>query len=99
MQGDVEKIITEYGEPVEFTPQGGTSASIMASVQLPVADATINDYDLTSFVIYFRPSDFPVTPPQKFDRVKVRGIVRAIEEVHTETLQGVPLAYIARIRG
>jgi hypothetical protein len=98
MKASIDRIIERFGEAVEYTPQGGTMIVLRASVQLPVADAIVNDFDLTGFIIYIRTGDVPAMP-QKFDRIKVRGLVRGIEEVQEERLNDVPLVYVMRVRG
>jgi hypothetical protein len=98
MKSEITSLIRRYGEPVELTPQGGATLYIQASVQLPVNDALVNDYDMTSFIVYVSPDDVPVKPT-KFDRIKIRGTVRSIEEVHEETAEGQRLVYILRVRG
>lgn len=99
MKSDIEKAIKANGEPVEYTAQGSSQTQhLTALVQLPIDGSLVNDYDLTAFIVYFAASDF-TTPPAKFDRVRIRGVSRAIEEIHAEKLSGETLAYIARVRG
>lgn len=99
MKAQIEKAILKYGEPIELTTAADKiTRYITASVQVPVADALVNDADLTGFLVYVRPSDVPVVP-QKFDRVFLRGYNRSVEEVEIETLSGITLAYILRVRG
>jgi hypothetical protein len=97
---EIEATILKYGEPVELTPQKPGSATVFltALVQSPLTNALVNEFDTTSFIVYIRAGDLAV-PPVQFDRLKIRGITRAIEEVHTETLSGATLVYIARVRG
>lgn len=98
MKAAIDRIIRNCGEAVEYTPKGGTASIIIASVQIPAADALVNDYDLTGFLVYIRVQDVPAMP-NKFDRLKVRGVVRGIEEVQEERYQDVPVVYIMRVRG
>ena len=98
MKPAIDRIIERYGESVEYTPQGGTTIFLRASVQVPVADALVNDFDLSGFVVYIRVGDVSAKPT-KFDRVKVRGSIRGIEEVQEERLNDVPVVYVMRVRG
>jgi len=98
MKAAIDRVVQRYGEPVEYTPAGGTAVSLVGCVQVPVSDVFVNDMDLTGYVVYMRVSDF-TTPPAKFDRLKVRGQVRAIEEVQVENKSGEDIVYMLRVRG
>lgn len=99
MRAQIEATIQKYGEPIELTSQtDGITRFITASVQAPLAENIVNDFDLTGFIVYIRPSDVP-EKPTKFDRVYIRGQIRAVEAVEEETLSGVVVAYIMRVRG
>jgi len=98
MRESIRRVIRRFGEPVEFTPKGGSTIYLTASVQVPVSDSIVNDYDLTGFVVYIPAEDLP-NPPEKFDRIKIRGAFRGIEEVQQENLSGDFLVYIVRVRG
>lgn len=98
MKPAIDRTIGRYGEPVEYTPQGGATIALTASVQVPVSDSLVNDFDLTGFLVYIRVDDVPAMPT-KFDRLKVRGLIRGIEEVQEERLNGVTVVYIVRVRG
>lgn len=99
MKPQIDQIIQKYGEPVELTTAAdGITNFITASVQSPSADQVVNDFDMTGFIVYVRTQDVQV-PPQKFDRIFLRGQMRAVEEVETETLRGQNLVYILRVRG
>jgi hypothetical protein len=98
MKDSIDKTIAKYGEPIEFTPKGGSTLFITASVQSPVADSLFNDFEVGAFIVYIRVGDVP-SLPTKFDRVKVRGQIRAVEEAHEETLRGEPIVYMLRVRG
>jgi hypothetical protein len=98
MKASIDRLIAKYGEPVQFTPRGGTTTSMSAVVQLPMSDALVNDFDVTGFVVYMRTQDVPQAPT-KFDRVTIRGEDRGIEEVQVETLSGETICYVLRVRG
>lgn len=98
MKAAIDNVIRKYGEAVEYTAAGGTTQVLIGCVQVPQADALVNDMDLTGFVVYMRVADFTV-PPAKFDRLKVRGQVRAIEDVQVENLSGEDIVYMLRVRG
>lgn len=98
MKAAIDNVIRKYGEAVEYTPAGGTMQTLIGCVQVPQTDALVNDFDLTGFVVYLRTSDFS-TPPSKFDRLKVRGVVRAVEDVQVENLSGEDIVYMLRVRG
>lgn len=98
MKAAVDNVILKYGEPVEFTPQGGATVFIQGAVQTPLADELVNDYDLTMLTVYLRTQDVPAQP-KKFDRLKVRGLVRSVEESYEENLGGKVLVYRVKVRG
>jgi len=98
MKSAIDRVIQKYGEPVELTLQGESTLYFSACVQLPVSDALVNDFDVTGFVVYMRVQDTP-RKPSKFDRMKIRGEIRGIEEVQEETLGGEVIVYIVRTRG
>jgi hypothetical protein len=94
----VESIIRRYGEPVEIYPRVGQSTICTASVQRPQADQLINEMDQDAFLIYVASSDV-VQEPLKFDRIRVRGDMRTIDEVQVENYEGQPVVYMMRVRG
>jgi hypothetical protein len=98
MRAAIDRIIDRFGEVVEYTPQGGSMIVLRASVQVPFATPLVNDYDLNGFLVYIRPGDVPAKPT-KFDLIKVRGVIRGIEEVQEERLDDEPLVYMMRVRG
>lgn len=98
MKAAINRVIRNYGEALEYTPAGGTMRALTGVVQVPSSDAFVNDMDLTGFVVYVQVADFTV-PPAKFDRLKVRGQVRAIEEVQVENKSGEDIVYMLRVRG
>lgn len=98
MKTAIDSIILRYGEPVEFTPQGGTTVFIQGSVQTPLTDELVNDFDLTMLTVFLRTQDVPAQP-KKFDRIKVRGQVRSVEESYEENLGGQVLVYRVKVRG
>lgn len=98
MKASIDRVIERFGEVVEYTPQGGATIVLRASVQVPFDTPLVNDFDLTGFLVYIRTQDVPAKPT-KFDRVKVRGLVRGIEEVQEERLDDQPLVYVMRVRG
>lgn len=98
MKAAILRTVNRFGEPVEVMPMAGGNFPVMASVQLPLGDALVNDYDLTGFLVYIPESLLPA-PPTKFDRIKVRGIIRGIEDVQEENLSGELIVYILRVRG
>lgn len=98
MKAAITNTIHTFGEAVEYTPKGGSTLYLTALVQVPAADALVNDYDLNSFVVYIAPGDVPAMP-SKFDRLKLRGSVRGINEVQVENAKGEILAYVLRVQG
>jgi hypothetical protein len=99
MRTQIAAVIQKYGEPVELTLKAdGIVRQLMASVQIPISGAIVNDFDLTGFLVYIRPQDVP-TRPQKFDLIKVRGQNRSVEDVQEEVLSGEIMAYMLRVRG
>lgn len=99
MKADLAKAIHDYGEPVEYTPQGGATLYLTASVQGPVMDPLVNDLDMAGFIVYFASGDLTAAP-KKFDKIKIRGKIRTVDEdAVEEKLSGNSLVYIARTRG
>jgi hypothetical protein len=94
----IQNIIRRYGEPVEIYPRIGQSTICTASVQRPQADQLINEMDHDTFMIYVAAGDV-AQEPLKFDRIRVRGDMRTIDEVQTENYQGQPLVYRMRVLG
>lgn len=98
-QRAVASAIHKYGEPVEFTPKGGLTVYLTASVQSETQDALVNSLDQSRYVVYIAAGDLAV-PPVKFDRILVRGVIHSLEEdPRLEKLEGVELAYMLRIMG
>lgn len=98
MKSQIRNVILKYGEPIEFYPRQGQAVFLTASVQRPIADPLVNDYDQDAFLVYIAADDLN-QEPTKFDRVRVRGDLRTIEEVQIENAKGVVLVYMLRIRG
>jgi hypothetical protein len=98
MKNAVAQTIRKYGEPVEIYPRVGQSTICVASVQRPQAENLINDLDMDFFTIYV-PADDVSQEPLKFDRIRVRGDLRTIDEVQTEVYAGTIVAYLMRVRG
>jgi hypothetical protein len=98
MKQAVTNLIRRYGEPVEIYPRVGQSTICTASVQRPQSDQLINEMDLDAFMVYVAAGDV-VQEPLKFDRIRVRGDMRTIDEVQTENYEGQPVVYMMRVRG
>lgn len=99
MKSAVSRSIKRYGELVELTYKANSqTVSLTGAVQRPVADNIVGDFETTAFVVYV-PFDDLVVPPQKFDRLKIRGEIRSIEDVQLERLENSSLCYMMRTRG
>jgi hypothetical protein len=99
MKPQVARAIRMFGEPVDIIyREGGTTITVSASVQRPIADGLVGDFDQDGFVVYIAHDDITV-PLQKFDRIRVRGELRSVESSQVETLKGEEICYMARVRG
>lgn len=99
MKSQVERAIRLFGEVVEVIYRDGDpTRSVSGSVQRPVSDSLVNDFDQDAFVVYIAIADL-VKAPQKFDRLRVRGELRSVDSVQIETLKDEAICYMVRVRG
>lgn len=99
MRNQIHALIRNYGEEVYLSPLVGGGYSLMASVQRPVSDNLVNDYDQDTFLVYIPADDKLPIVPVKFDRLRVRGVERAIEEVQEEYFENALIVYVVRVAG
>lgn len=99
MKDSVARAIKRFGELVTLTyVETSQTVSLTASVQRPVADNIVGDFETTAFVVYV-PFDDLTVPPKKFDRLRIRGEIRSIEDVQVERSQDQSICYMMRTRG
>lgn len=99
MKAQIHAIIRGKGEEVYLSPLAGGGGSLMASVQRPASDNLVNDYDQDTFLIFLPADDKVPVAPLKFDRLRVRGVERAIEDVQEEYFENELVVYILRVAG
>jgi hypothetical protein len=98
MKQQIADVIHRYGEPVELFPKVGLSSFLTASVQRPSSEGVVNEYREDAFVVYIAADDVAVAP-LRFDRIRIRGDMRTIDEVQTEVMNGVTLVYRMQVQG
>jgi hypothetical protein len=98
MKPQISRAIHRFGEPVEFIPKTGTPITVTASVQRPFSDGVVNDFDSYGFIVYIAYDDLPQAPI-KFDRLRLRGELRSIEEVNVEQAKGTNICWMLSVRG
>jgi hypothetical protein len=99
MKTAVRNAIHRYGELVEITyKDSGQTVSVSASVQRPVSDNIVGDFETTAFVVYIAVADIAVAP-KKFDRMRIRGEIRSVETAHVEESREGPICHVLRSRG
>jgi hypothetical protein len=99
MKPQIARTIHRFGEPVDVIYKSGSpTRTVSASVQRPFSDALINDFDTFGYVIYIAYDDL-ADAPAKFDRVRLRGELRSVEEVNVEQAKGENICWILSVRG
>jgi hypothetical protein len=96
---DLQDAIQTAGEPVEYTPAGGTALSIRARVRVLNAVELANSIEAYPIECTFDARDFATRAPLKGDSVTIENTRRGVMQVREVRGSGRLIAYKVGVQG